>query len=81
MSYELWKPLHIRSVILFLGNITTGLFWATRANKTRDFSQIASTFENIIRSDRLFTIPGVFGIKNKVCCVQEPRETFGARIV
>jgi uncharacterized membrane protein len=62
MHYLLWKLLHIVSVIIFMGNIVTGLFWAARAHKTRDFRLIASTFEGITRSDRLFTMPGVFGI-------------------
>lgn len=62
MSYLLLKLLHVASVVVFLGNILTGLFWATHANRTRDFSIIASTFEGIIRSDRIFTTPGVFGI-------------------
>lgn len=62
MSYFVWKLLHIVSVILFLGNITTGLFWATHARRTRDFAVIALTFDGIIRSDRWFTIPGVIGI-------------------
>lgn len=62
MSYLVWKLLHIASVIIFLGNITTGLFWAAHAHKTRDFALIASTFDGIIRSDRWFTIPGVIGI-------------------
>jgi uncharacterized membrane protein len=62
MSYLVWKLLHIASVVLFLGNITTGLFWAGHAHRTRDFRLIASTFEGIIRSDRLFTLPGVVGI-------------------
>ncbi len=62
MSYLTWKLLHIASVIIFLGNITTGLFWAARSHKTRDFSLIASTFDSIIRSDRWFTLPGVIGI-------------------
>ena len=62
MSYFVWKLLHIAAVILFLGNITTGLFWAAHANKTRDFAVIALTFDGIIRSDRWFTIPGVIGI-------------------
>ena len=56
------KLLHIASVVIFLGNITTGLFWANRAHKTRDVKQIALTFDGIIRSDRLFTGPGVVGI-------------------
>ena len=62
MSYAAWKLLHVASVILFLGNITTGLFWAAHAHKSRDFRLIASTFEGIARSDRWFTIPGVIGI-------------------
>lgn len=62
MSYLAWKLLHIVSVILFLGNITTGLFWAAHAHKSRDFRLITSTFEGIIRSDRWFTLPGVLGI-------------------
>ena len=62
MTYLTWKLLHIASVIIFLGNITTGLFWAAQAHRTRDFRVITSTFEGIIRSDRWFTIPGVIGI-------------------
>lgn len=62
MSYAAWKLLHVASVILFLGNITTGLFWAGHAHRSRDFRLIASTFEGIARSDRWFTIPGVIGI-------------------
>lgn len=62
MSYAAWKLLHVASVVLFLGNITTGLFWAAHAHRTRDVRLIASTFEGISRSDRWFTIPGVIGI-------------------
>jgi uncharacterized membrane protein len=62
MSYLVWKFLHVGSVILFLGNITTGMFWGAHANRTRDFHQIASTFDGIIRSDRVFTMPGVIVI-------------------
>ena len=62
MSYLVLKLLHVTSVIVFLGNITTGLFWASHAHKTRDFKLIASAFDGIIRSDRLFTGPGVVGI-------------------
>jgi len=62
MDYLIWKLLHVFSVIIFLGNITTGLFWASRANKTRDFKQISKTFQSIIKSDRVFTIPGIIGI-------------------
>lgn len=62
MLYPLLKFLHIACVVIFVGNITTGAFWAAHAHKTRDFRLIASTFDGIIRSDRLFTMPGVLGI-------------------
>lgn len=62
MSYLIWKFLHVASVILFLGNITTGMFWGAHAHRSRDFRLIASTFEGIIRSDRVFTVPGVIVI-------------------
>jgi uncharacterized membrane protein len=57
-----WKTIHVAAVILFLGNITTGLFWAAHAHRSRDFTLIAPTFDGISRSDRWFTIPGVIGI-------------------
>lgn len=53
------KLVHIIAVILFLGNITTGLFWKAHADRTRDPRIIAHTLAGIIRSDRWFTIPGV----------------------
>lgn len=62
MSYLVWKFLHVGSVILFLGNITTGMFWGAHANRSRDFRLIASTFDGIILSDRVFTMPGVIVI-------------------
>ncbi|HET9386120.1 MAG TPA: DUF2269 family protein [Gemmatimonadales bacterium] len=56
----LWlKLLHLAAVIAFLGNITTGLFWHAHAARTRDPRLLAHTVDGIIRSDRLFTIPGV----------------------
>ena len=62
MSYLVLKVLHVASVVVFLGNITTGLFWASHARKSRDLKLVASTFDGIIRSDRRFTAPGVLGI-------------------
>ena len=53
------KLLHIIAVIAFLGNITTGLFWHIHAARTRDPRLLAHTMDGIIRSDRLFTMPGV----------------------
>lgn len=57
--YLLIKLVHIVAVIAFLGNITTGLFWHRHAARTRDPRILAHTMDGIIRSDRLFTIPGV----------------------
>jgi uncharacterized membrane protein len=60
--YLLFKLVHVASVIAFLGNITTGLFWHAHAARTRDPKLLAFTMDGIIRSDRLFTVPGVIGI-------------------
>ena len=57
--YVIWKVVHVFAVVLFLGNIITGVFWAQLAHKTRDPKNIALTFEGITRSDRWFTMPGV----------------------
>ena len=59
----LWlKLIHVAGVVAFLGNIVTGLFWHVHASRTRDPKILAHTMDGIIRSDRLFTIPGVFVI-------------------
>lgn len=57
--YLLMKLLHIVAVIAFLGNIATGLFWHIHAARTRDSRLLAHTVDGIIKSDRLFTIPGL----------------------
>lgn len=62
MTYSLLKLLHIASVIIFIGNITTGLFWMHIAVKTKDLKIINHTMKGVIRSDQLFTIPGVIFI-------------------
>jgi uncharacterized membrane protein len=53
------KVLHILAVVLFLGNIITGLFWKAHGDRTGDPRIITHTLAGIIRSDRWFTIPGV----------------------
>ena len=58
-TYLLLKLIHVLAVIMFVGNITTGLFWMRQANKTRNYSIISFTMEGIITSDKWFTIPGV----------------------
>lgn len=60
--YLALKLLHVVAVVLFLGNITTGLFWKSHADRTRDPRIVAHVFDGIIRADRIFTLPGVFGI-------------------
>ena len=57
--YALLKLIHIIAVIIFLGNISTGLFWMRIADKTNNFSIISFTMKGIITSDKWFTIPGV----------------------
>ena len=57
--YLLLKTVHILSVILFLGNIITGLFWKAHADATRDPRLQAHALAGIIRSDNWFTIPSV----------------------
>lgn len=57
--YLLLKLVHIVAVIIFMGNIYTGLFWMKQANKTNNLPVISFTMQNIIKSDRWFTIPGV----------------------
>jgi uncharacterized membrane protein len=59
MLYLALKTLHIFAVVLFLGNITTGIFWKEHADRTRDPRIIAHALAGIIASDRLFTLPGV----------------------
>lgn len=53
------KALHILAVVLFLGNIITGVFWKAHADRSRDPALIAHALAGIIRSDRWFTLPGV----------------------
>lgn len=59
MLYLALKALHILAVVIFLGNIITGLFWHAYAARTRDARVLGHAMGGIILSDRLFTIPGV----------------------
>ena len=56
--YVASKLLHVFAVVLFLGNITIGVFWKLFGDKTRDPKIIAHTMAGIIASDRVFTNPG-----------------------
>jgi uncharacterized membrane protein len=59
MNYSYLKLVHLIPVMLFLGNIVTGLFWMRFAVKTRDLKIINFAIRGIIKLDRYFTIPGV----------------------
>lgn len=47
------------AVIIFLGNITIGIFWKIQADKSTDRLKIAETFRNLIKADKIFTMPSV----------------------
>jgi uncharacterized membrane protein len=57
--YIALKVLHVAAVVLFLGNIVTGLLWKVHADQTKDPVIIRHTVAGLIRADRWFTIPGV----------------------
>ncbi len=62
MHYLGLKLLHVVAVVLFLGNITTGVFWKRHLDRSRDARLALAGIEGLIRSDRWFTIPGVVAI-------------------
>lgn len=62
MLYLFLKSLHVISVVLFLGNIITGVFWKIHADRSGDLRARAQALDGIIASDRWFTLPGVFAI-------------------
>jgi uncharacterized membrane protein len=57
--YIALKVLHVAAVVIFLGNIVTGLLWKVHADQTKDPVIIRHTIAGLIRADRWFTIPGV----------------------
>jgi uncharacterized membrane protein len=60
--YHFLQVVHVVAVILFMGNIITGLFWKVHADGTLDREILAHTMRGLIRADRWFTIPGVIAI-------------------
>lgn len=59
MIYLILKLIHVLAVIMFVGNISVGVFWKAIADKTKDPRVITHTIEGITRADRIFTIPGI----------------------
>jgi len=61
-QYVILKSLHIVSVVLFLGNIITGVFWKRHGDRIGTPVARAQALAGVIASDRLFTVPGVIAI-------------------
>ena len=59
MQYVFVKALHVISVVLFLGNIITGVFWKFHADRGGELRGRAQAIDGLIASDRWFTLPGV----------------------
>lgn len=57
--YITLKILHVAAVVIFLGNLVTGILWKVHADQTKDPVIIRHTIAGLIRADRWFTIPGV----------------------
>jgi uncharacterized membrane protein len=62
MLYLLLKLVHVLGAIMFVGNITVGILWKSRADSTHDPRIIAQTISTIMAADRVFTIPGAIFI-------------------
>lgn len=52
--------LHLFAVVVFLGNIITEIRWLYKASKTENKGTIRFVITEIIKADRVFTLPCVF---------------------
>ena len=57
--YLALKVIHLLAVIMFFGNIVTGLFWKLLADGSHDPMIIAHALRAIIRLDRWITLPSI----------------------
>lgn len=57
--YIALKILHVAAVVIFLGNLVTGILWKIHGDQTTNPVIIRHTIAGLIRADRWFTIPGV----------------------
>ncbi len=62
MTYFVLKSLHILSVVIFIGNIVTGVFWKMHGDRLGTAASRAQALDGVIHSDRWFTLPGVAAI-------------------
>ena len=56
------KLIHIFAVVMFLGNITVGLFWKRYGDRSGNAAIMAHTIRGIIAADRLITVPSIIVI-------------------
>ena len=49
-GYAVLKLLHLVAVVLFLGNVTFGLFWVQHAERERDAKLIAHAMRGVIQA-------------------------------
>ncbi len=59
MSYLIILFLHLLGVITFVGNLLIGLYWKSIAEKKVTRQSIEYTLEGIMRTDKIFTMPGL----------------------
>jgi len=59
MEYLLFKLVHIFAVVIFLGNITLGIFWKAHADSSKSPQIMQHTMAGIIKADRIFTLPAI----------------------
>ena len=57
--YIALKTLHVIAVILFIGNLVTGILWKIHGDQSTNPLIIRHTLAGLIRADRWFTVPGV----------------------
>ena len=53
------KLVHVFAVVMFLGNITIGLFWKRYGDRSGNPAIMAHTVRGIVAADRMITIPSV----------------------
>jgi uncharacterized membrane protein len=59
--YLILKAAHVISVVVFLGNVITAIFWKAHGDRG-DLRSRAQALDGIIRADRAFTTPSVLAI-------------------
>jgi uncharacterized membrane protein len=67
MFYLIFKMIHLMGVVLFLGNLIISAYWKIRADRTHDLKFIVFAYEEVIRTDYFFTLPGAVMILGGGC--------------